>query len=197
MTGRELHKQWVGKTPRCVAPGCINDAVHVSPGVGPTCKLHYQRLYRHGTFDNPPRPLNSAKPEYRHWINMRSRCNTPSSTNYSEYGGRGIRVFDKWNKSFDDFLADVGRRPTNRHSIDRIDVDGNYEPGNVRWATPTQQLRNTRRNRLVNVDGVQMTLADAVERSDLLYNTVLYRLKRGWTIEQALGLALQNGAHPK
>lgn len=86
----------------------------------------------------------SQSPEYRSWSMMRTRCNNPRVHNYHRYGGRGITVCERWNKSFEHFLQDVGPRPSLKHSIDRINVNGNYEPGNVRWATASEQALNQR-----------------------------------------------------
>jgi hypothetical protein len=86
-------------------------------------------------------------PEYSVWDAMRQRCTNPNNPVYRHYGGRGITVCERWMHSFRDFLADMGRRPTTKHSIDRIDNDGNYEPGNCRWATQQEQCNNTRRNK--------------------------------------------------
>lgn len=84
-------------------------------------------------------------PEYRAWSNMITRCHNPNATRYQNWGGRGISVCPQWRESFQDFLAHVGRRPTAAHSIDRYpNNDGNYEPGNVRWATKSQQRFNQR-----------------------------------------------------
>jgi hypothetical protein len=83
-------------------------------------------------------------PLYWTWSNMRKRCYSPSRDEYASYGGRGISICDRWRDSFADFLADVGERPSPQHSLDRIDNDGNYEPGNVRWATKSEQLANRR-----------------------------------------------------
>lgn len=79
---------------------------------------------------------------YRIWIGLRNRCNNPKSKDYERYGGRGIKVCSRWNK-FENFLADMGERPKDL-SIDRINNDGNYEPGNCRWATSSQQVCNQR-----------------------------------------------------
>lgn len=86
-------------------------------------------------------------PEYKTWIGMRLRCTYKSVRGYHNYGGRGIEVCDRWEKSYFDFLADMGRKPTPEHTLDRIDVDGNYEPNNCRWATAETQRLNTRKNR--------------------------------------------------
>jgi hypothetical protein len=84
-------------------------------------------------------------PEYRAWTGMKDRCYNPNSMKYHLYGGRGIRVYEGWRRSFETFLADVGRRPSADHSLDRFpDGDGNYEPGNVRWATYSEQNSNRR-----------------------------------------------------
>jgi hypothetical protein len=79
---------------------------------------------------------------------MIERCTSPRASNYARYGGRGIRVCDRWRDSFDNFLADMGRRPTLSHTLDRIDGDGNYEPNNCRWASPIEQSRNRKSNRI-------------------------------------------------
>lgn len=87
-------------------------------------------------------------PIYRIWAQMIARCKYPTTTHYRHYGGRGIRVCDRWLNSFADFYADVGPRPSRRHTLDRMDVDGHYEPGNVRWATPAEQMQSQRRTKL-------------------------------------------------
>lgn len=85
----------------------------------------------------------SDMPEYWVWVAMRYRCNNNNSPVYKHYGGRGIKICERWN-SFDNFISDMGRRPAGRYSIDRIDVDGDYEPSNCRWATQKQQTINRR-----------------------------------------------------
>lgn len=84
-------------------------------------------------------------PEYKTWVGIIKRCTDPKAKGWPNYGGRGIHICDEWRHSYAAFLADVGRKPSPRHSIDRIDNDGNYEPGNVRWATRSEQNSNQRR----------------------------------------------------
>ena len=86
----------------------------------------------------------SNTPEYRTWAGMKNRCLNPNNPRYKSYGGRGISVCSEWIESFSAFLSHVGLKPSPLHSIDRINNDGNYEPGNVRWATAKEQARNTR-----------------------------------------------------
>lgn len=86
-------------------------------------------------------------PEYRAWLGLKNRCGNPSNKNYMDYGGRGISVCERWKDSFEAFLEDMGKRPSDKHSIDRIDVNGNYEPGNCRWVTWDIQARNKRNSK--------------------------------------------------
>lgn len=89
----------------------------------------------------------SKSPEYRAYRGMLNRCYRKKERNYESYGGRGIVVCDKWKESFVEFLKDVGQRPSENHSIDRINNDGNYEPGNVKWSTTLEQSLNRRKKR--------------------------------------------------
>lgn len=94
----------------------------------------------------------SYTPEYRAWADMRQRCNNPNNPSYFRYGGRGISVCDRWEESFQNFWDDMGPRPEGKFSIERENNNGNYEPGNCRWALMFEQASNTRKNR--RIDGV-------------------------------------------
>lgn len=124
--------------------------------------------------------------ERRAWWRMKYRCYKPTHHKYPIYGGRGITVCDRWLCSFQHFLADVGPAPSPQHSIDRIDNNGNYEPGNVRWATRVEQGRNQRRNVLLTVDGITKTFTEWAMDSPLRPSGVRRRLERGMDAKSAL-----------
>lgn len=135
----------------------------------------------HGAYED-----GAPTKEYSIWMGMLARCNNPKSESFKNYGGRGIKVCDRWTASFEAFLADVGK-PGPGLSLDRIDNERGYEPGNVRWATMSQQLRNTRRNRIVTAFGESHCVAKWVEmRPFLTQNAVISRLNHGWAAERAL-----------
>ena len=119
---------------------------------------------------------------YKAWKNMQMRCKNPNAPGYSDYGGRGITIEYG---SFEEFLADVGPRPAGME-IDRVDNDGNYAPGNCRWATRRDQSRNTRRTLRVTFRGDTRTLVDWCEQLGLPYFATYQRLRSGWSAERAL-----------
>ena len=119
------------------------------------------------------------------WSRMLSRCRNKKDKSYPRYGGRGICVCKRWLR-FANFFADMGNIPSPKHTLDRIDNSGNYEPENTRWATPTEQARNRRSTRVVSFQGKEMSLAEACEIARTPYGRVHARLVRGWTIEAAL-----------
>lgn len=128
----------------------------------------------------------SRTTEYIIWGGIVQRCENPSNPHYPSYGARGITICKKWRDDFASFYADMGPRPSPRHSVDRIDNDGPYAPGNCRWALPIQQSRNSRINRMVTVHGRRVCLKEAAEILGLRYSTVQFRLRRGKSVEEAL-----------
>jgi len=129
---------------------------------------------------------------YETWSNMISRCEYGNRPDFEHYGGRGISVCQRWRDSFEDFLADMGDRPFPRATLERINVNGNYEPGNVRWATQKEQTRNKRNNRLVTISGVTKTVAEWAEESGVSQKLLLQRINNGWPLEEAISPRRRN-----
>lgn len=117
-------------------------------------------------------------PLYQTWVDMLGRCENPKYSNYHLYGGRGIRVCSGW-RNFDDFKAAMGPKPEGKWSVDRIDNGGDYEPGNVRWATQTEQCRNQRGNVLVSLRGTVKTAAEWCIDLSITPSTAYYRMRKG------------------
>jgi hypothetical protein len=132
----------------------------------------------------------SRSPEYAAWHHMIERCTQPNHKSWAAYGGRGINVCDRW-RSFESFLADMGKRPSPQHSIDRIDNDGGYEPGNCRWATTAEQQRNTSRTKIIEFGGKAQCLTDWAAERGLTKSALIYRLDKGWPVDRALTTPLR------
>jgi len=125
-------------------------------------------------------------PEYAAWLNAKARCYSPTSTRYSRYGGRGIGMCSEWRSNYMAFLSDMGRRPSPKHSLDRIDVNANYSAGNCRWVTIDVQSRNRTSNVWIEVDGQRMTVTDAAQKLGLPYQKLARRIRDGWSVERAI-----------
>lgn len=121
----------------------------------------------------------NTTPEYRTWNGMRQRCNNPRSPGWARYGGRGICVCDSWNASFEAFLHDMGRRPSRAHSLDRIDNDGPYSPGNCQWATAQQQAVNRRDTFMVSIGDKEVPVSVIAQESGIHVTTIKRRIRRG------------------
>lgn len=128
----------------------------------------------------------SGAPEYYVWASIKQRCTNPNRSNYSRYGGRGIRMCERWSESYLAFLADMGRRPSPAHSIGRIDNDGNYELSNCRWETRMEQHQNKTALRLVAAFGKTLSVAAWARRLHVPAPRIYARLNRGWSVEDAL-----------
>lgn len=121
----------------------------------------------------------TGSPEYISWVHMKGRCQNQKNRKYSQYGGRGIRVCQSWDENFEAFLRDMGEKPFAGASIDRINVDGDYEPGNCRWADAKMQAQNKRSHRMVEYGGRSIPLSEACELSGVNYRSALARLNAG------------------
>ena len=133
-------------------------------------------------------------PEHAAWRYALARCYCQGAGNYKYYGGRGITMCERWRNDFAAFLADMGPRPP-RTTLDRIDSDGNYEPGNCRWADKRTQQNNCRSNRRVSWHGWTMTLAEWERLYGLNPSVLSTRLRLGWPIEKALTTKVRRCIH--
>lgn len=176
--GRSIHRQTIW---HCVCDcGREKDIIGPSLRSGKTVSCGCAQIENINRF-RPVRPQSpdtwrSRESEYRVWQQMRQRCQNPNSPAFPNYGGRGIGVDPRW-EQYDTFIADVGRRPSMAHTLDRIDNNGNYEPGNVRWAAKAVQANNTRTNVWVTApDGRRLTVAQAAQEYGFRPGALQYRI---------------------
>lgn len=127
------------------------------------------------------------KKEYRSWAGMFERCYDSKNSHYKDYGGRGIIVCDRWSgeDGFINFMEDMGQKPGLNYSIERENVNGNYEPSNCRWATDKEQGRNKRTNRVLEYKGKEKCLKEWSELLDIHYDCLRFRLDNGWPVQEA------------
>lgn len=128
--------------------------------------------------------------EYQIWIDMKRRCSDKRRSRYKDYGGRGIKVCKRW-MVFLNFFNDMGKRPSKKHQLDRIDNSKDYSPENCRWATTKEQSLNTRSNVYLEHNGIKLTLYEWAEKLGLKYTTLYSRYKRGWETERILTSKLE------
>lgn len=148
--------------------------VSVSSGHTKSCgclksDLTAKRSTKHG---------GSYSREYRIWANMLTRCNNPKGSGFDRYGARGVRVCDAWH-TFAEFIDHMGPCPSPTHSIDRIDNERGYEPGNVRWASDAEQRRNQKRAHVVTIDGVSLTVGEWSRLANIGRYRLYARVHRG------------------
>jgi hypothetical protein len=131
---------------------------------------------------------NSAMstPEYQAWRGMINRCYRAKTSQYPNYGGRGIMVCDRWRHSFSNFLMDMGMRPSSNHSLDRKNVNGHYAPENCIWSLPQEQARNRRNSILLTFRGETLTAAEWADKLSLSRPMVFWRIHQGWPVEKIL-----------
>lgn len=135
--------------------------------------------------------------EYGIWCGMIKRCYSQNHKHFSRYGGRGIKVFPDWIRSFSSFYECLGNRPSKLHTLDRINNDGDYEPGNVRWATGTEQSRNRSSNKLFTYNGETKCLTEWAELFGIRRSCAFSRLNAGWSFEEAMTLGIRKSVNGK
>lgn len=159
---------------KCVIPGCNKTGRSRR-----LCSTHYTQIAKAGELDQYPKIQSVEKwPEHNSYVGARSRCTKPTNENYKNYGGRGIEFRFT---SFEHFLNHIGFKPSPLHTLDRINVDGHYEPGNVRWATQIEQNRNRRNTPYITIDGETLSWKDWTDRKGFKPNVIYARIRRfGW-----------------
>ena len=132
----------------------------------------------------------SNTPEYMAWEGMKARCLNSNNIFYSNYGGRGIKVCERW-MNFKEFFKDMGYKPNKSYSIERIDVNGNYEPSNCKWATRSEQDRNKRNTVFIEYNGQKWILMDLAKKFNMHQQTLKQRIISGMTVEEALNTPIK------
>lgn len=144
----------------------------------------YNKNIKHGMYGTP---------EYNCWISLRKRCLNEKHASYPDYGGRGIKICDRWLESFQNFLDDMGTKPSAKHSIDRINVNGNYEPLNCKWATRTEQSRNVRNNVKVTYNNETKCISEWASIYKIGWNALYYRIfVAKWSLDKAFNQPLES-----
>ncbi len=144
--------------------------------------MENKRNTKHGEYKSP---------EYAAWAAMKERCYRKKYHGYINYGGRGILVCARWKDSFESFLLDMGRKPSIKYSLDRIDVNGDYCPENCRWATHKEQANNKNTNRILTYSGRTLNIQGWADIIGVSNRTILSRLRRGWSIEKTLSIPVK------
>jgi hypothetical protein len=145
--------------------------------------LRKDLLSQQGTHGHASR--NHKSSEYHSWYSMKNRCSNPKHKDYKNYGGRGVTFSEEYD-DFEGFLKDLGYKPSPKHTLERINNEGNYESGNCRWATRQEQNRNRRSSNLHLYEGEYRCLMEISELSRVPYSLLRDRINRGWNLSDAL-----------
>lgn len=159
---------------------------HVIAGLTKSCGCASNRWKSEHNTEHGHCPLGNPSPEYKTWCSMVGRCTRPNDPNFHHYGGRGILVCERWRDSFENFLADMGPRPSAKHSIERIDNDQGYGPHNCKWILRSLQTQNTRRNRFLEIYGKRQCMSAWARIAGIKPERIYSRLKRGWPEKAAV-----------
>ncbi len=167
---------------------CLIDDCQKSYKWGRYCPMHAKRLRRYGTPLKTKRPNHGlvSTPGYASWKGMRARCYTKTNRKYKDYGARGIEVCERWRESFTNFYQDMGAKPGQEYSLNRINNDGNYEPTNCEWATPEVQANNKRVNLFVTHEGKTRTVAQWARDLGIPATSIVWRINNGRTGSEVL-----------
>jgi hypothetical protein len=186
---------YVGRGVRYAKYRCVCGAefetrtAYVKRGSNVSCGCYKKAiLASRGTHCESSNSATGVTKEYRAWSGMKVRCFNLRSHNYPQYGARGITVCERWlgDGGYANFLSDMGRAPSPKHSVDRINPDGNYEPSNCRWATPREQGNNKRNNSKVTVCGVTKNVSEWARIKGVRAGALRLRIRAGWKPETAI-----------
>lgn len=170
----------------------VCDILWVRSGNTLSCGCHNKKVQSERNLVHGHSILTNRSKEYMIWQGMKARCLNPKHKQYKDYGGRGIKVCDRWLHSFPNFLDDMGQKPTPKHTLDRKENDGNYEPSNCKWSTYLEQQANTSRTTYVNYEGQRISLIEISKRFSINPKVVWARLYRyKWTLQDALAKPVQ------
>jgi hypothetical protein len=164
----------------------VSSSSHLKSGHTSSCGCENARQWRG---EKAPQYKHGKRhsAEWRTWSNMKNRCMNPNYTKWDKYGGRGIKVCERWMNSFENFYNDMGDKPSPLHSIDRINNDGDYEPSNCRWTTDQTQANNKSNNYMVTIGGVTDTLPNWCRNIGVVSRKMAYRrIFEGWDVEKAI-----------
>lgn len=178
--GKCIRVYWLCKCVCGTEKYVLGDTLKIGRSKSCGCKQVELRLNKMNTH------LSSNTSEYNIWAGLKSRCLNTNSQSYASYGGRGIKICDEWIESFINFLNDMGKRPSSKHSIDRIDNNGDYCKSNCRWVESIIQANNTRANRIIEYNNISDTLSNWARKLNIsrdVLNTRIYKL--GWSIDKA------------
>ena len=182
-TDRYYRRKWSCQC-SCGNPGSVFGSALLS-GASLSCGCLQREAVRAAHLRHGHAQRNTDSPEYTAWLHMRGRCGNPKEKFYKRYGGRGIRVCERWQNSFENFLADMGSRPPGM-TLERKNNDGNYEPSNCVWASRDAQALNTSTVRKITFGGETLSLRGWAIRRGISRSTLQKRLDLGWTVDQAL-----------
>jgi hypothetical protein len=185
------HKLRIGETKSCgghrpppPSATCVDCSAPITPYARRCRKCDSRIKPRYSTHGHARR--KAILPEYAIWGQLKAKCYRKKNHAYKNYGGRGITVCEEWRNDFQAFYGHVGPRPTPKHTIERINNNGNYEPGNVKWATRHEQNRNRRNNVNLTIDGVTKCVTDWANVSGTNSHTIYTRVKAGWDDRSAV-----------
>lgn len=167
----------------------VSSACSLTLGITQSCGCLRRERLKEANTTHGQAGVKSRTSEYRTWAGMIQRCTNEDDDAWDNYGGRGIRVCRRWEFSFENFFADMGKKPSRKYSIDRIDNDGDYCLENCRWATRAEQNGNTRKNTILTIDGSQVHLAEAARRLGFKEATLRKRIAR-FGLQKAIELPM-------